>query len=316
MESPQPKGNPIVNIAIAALSAALALLALGTAAVASPCAPTLTAYPPPPDHTVTLTCTCGPPSGGLLDLSELTEVLDPDAPEPFPGTLQQRIGGVIGSWTYADTSNICFAAQHAGLIQDPDFGAEITVSVAEGCATYEGSVHNGITTHGGGPRELSFYFADVSDGACPGEPGYQPDRVRLGQFDGWIAVTYPRDGGDWGCLAYRRAIDAETGLWLYAYANHIRFAPNAAIAEDARVILAIDDFRFPMAVRDGYAFVPTSIDAVARRLGTGTELAVTVTPDDGSAATHLFPLAGLVDAYARMAAECGFDPPVIAAGTP
>ena len=292
------------------LAIAAGLLLIGTMGIAqaSPCAPTLTAYPPPPDYTATLTCTCGPPRGGILDLSELTESLNPDAPEPFEGTFQQQIGGVIGSWTYADTSNICFAAQHAGLIPDPDFGAEITVSVSAGCQTYEGSVHNRITTHDGGPRELSFYFSKVSDGTCPGENGHVPDRVQLGQFgDGWTAVTYPRDNGEWGCLAYERARDAETGLWLYAYPNHIRYAPNAEIDEESRVVMTIDDVDFPMALRNGYAYIPTSIGPVGRRLAGGTEMAVTVTPEDGPAATHHFSLAGLTDVYRRMAQECGFD---------
>lgn len=284
-------------------------------ATAEPCARSLNDYPPPPSDTATLTCTCGPPRGGLLlDLSDLTdELADPDAPRPYEGTLLQTIGGVAGSWTFAPGSNICIAARHAGLIPDPDFGAEIKLAVSPGCDVYEGSVRNGVESKSAGPARRSFHFPAVSGGGCPGSADYLPKRLVLGRFaETWTAVASPRNDGTWSCSVYSRAADsaAGDGLWLLAFDSHVRFDPAADIAAGTRVTIDVDGIVFPMALRNGYSFVPLSIAPVARALGAGAEVAITVLSNGGST-RHRFPLAGFADAYARIAEECGFDPKAV-----
>lgn len=301
--------------------AAGAFAAWAPPAAADPCGRTLNDYPPPSSETAALTCTCGPPRDGLLlDLSELTnELADPNAPQPYAGTLLQTVGGVAGSWTFAPGSNICIAARHAGLIVDPEIGAEIRLAVSAGCDAYEGSVRNGVESQAAGPAVRSFYFPAVSDGGCPGSPGYLPDRLVLGRFaETWTAVTSPRDDGTWSCSVYSRAADSdgEDGLWLLVFDNHVRFDPAADIAEGTRVTVAVDGVLFPMALRNGYAYVPLSIAPVARALGTGAEVAITVDSSEGPSPTHRFPLQGFADAYARIAEECGLDPSAVLGGEP
>lgn len=290
-------------------------------AAAEPCARTLNDYPPPPSETATLTCTCGPPLGGfLLDLSDLTdELADPNAPRPFEGTLLQTIGGVAGSWTFAPGSNICIAARHAGLIADPDFGAEIRLAVSPGCDAYEGSLRNGVESKSAGPAKRSFHFPAVSGGGCPGSADYLPKRLILGRFaETWTAVASSRADGTWSCSVYSRAADsdAEDGLWLLAFDNHVRFDPAEDIAAGTRVTVAVDGISFPMALRNGYSFVPLSIAPVARAFGIGAEVAITVKSGEAPSPTHRFPLQGFSDAYARIAEECGFDASAVLGGRP
>jgi hypothetical protein len=296
-------------------------LAWASPAAAEPCARSLNDYPPPPTETATLTCTCGLPRGGLLlDLSDLTdELTDPNAPRPYEGTLLQTIGGVAGSWTFASGSNICIAARHAGLIADPDFGAEIRLAVSPGCDAYEGSLRNGVESRAAGPARRSFHFPAVSGGGCPGSADYLPKRLVLGRFaETWTAVTSSRADGTWSCSVYSRAADSDAadGLWLLAFDNHVRFDPAEDIAAGTRVTVAVDGISFPMALRNGYSFVPLSIAPVARALGTGAEVAITVKSSQGPSPTHRFPLQGFTDAYARIAEECGFDASAVLGGRP
>lgn len=300
------------------LLAAMAMAGLAAAAppaAAEPCARTLNDYPPPPGATATLICTCGPPLGGfVLDLSDLTdELAGPDAPKPYPGTLLQTIGGVAGSWTFTPGSNICIAARHAGLIADPEIGAEVRLAVSAGCDAYEGSVRNGVASKAAGPAGRSFHFPAVSGGGCPGDPGYLPERLVLGRFDSWSAVASSRSDGTWSCSVYSRAAGsaAKDGLWLLVFKDHLRFDPAVDIAAAARVTVAVDGILFPMALRNGHAFVPLSIAPVARALGTATEVAIAVRSGDAPPPTHRFPLRGFADAYARIAEECGFDPSAV-----
>lgn len=299
-----------LTLAVASMAAMLSF----ASAQAAPCEWTLESYPLPPSNDVKLDCTCGPPSGGmLLDLSELMdELADPDEPEPYPGTLLQTIGGVAGTWTYSMGSNICMAAQHAGLIADPDFGAEVRIAPAPGCDSYEGSTRNGINSQNSGSSARSFYFPEVSDGACPGEDGYLPERIVLGRFaDTWTAAQRPRSDGTWRCSAYSRAAgsDPDERHWLHMLHDHLRYVPGTDIPDDARVTITIGDVRWPMAVRDGQAFIPTSIAIVARALATGSSLTLTVERGDDSEPESLdYPLTGLTDAYVSMAEACGFDP--------
>ena len=306
------------------LLAAMAMAGLAASAspaAAEPCARTLNDYPPPPGETATLTCTCGPPRGGfVLDLSDLTdELADPDAPKPYPGTLLQTIGGVAGSWTFAPGSNICIAARHAGLIADPEIGAEIRLAVSAGCNAYEGSVRNGVASKAAGPAGRSFHFPAVSDGGCPGSPGYLPDRLVLGRFaETWTAVASPRSDGTWSCSVYSRAAGsaADDGLWLLVFDDQLRFDPAADIAAGTRVTVAVDGILFPMALRNGHAYVPLSIGPVARALGTGAEVAIAVRSSEGASRSHRYPLGGFADAYARIAEECGFDPSAVLGARP
>jgi hypothetical protein len=81
------------------------------------------------------------------------------------------------------------------------------------------------------------------------------------------------------------------------------------------VTVAVDGISFPMALRNGYSFVPLSIAPVARALGTGAEVAITV-DSGGDPTKHRFPLTGFADAYARIAEECGFDASAVLGGRP
>ena len=155
-----------------------------------------------------------------------------------------------------------------------------------------------------------FYFPDVNDGACPGEDGHLPERIDLGRFAvTWTEVCRPREDGSWFCITYSRAIgsDPEDGLWLRVHDNHLRFSPGEPIPDDARAILEIDQNRFPMAIGDGDAFIPTSLGPVACALGSATGLTITVKSDSGVSQSHPFSLAGFVDAYAGTSAACGFN---------
>lgn len=133
-----------------------------------PCLPRYADYG---DPAVTVTCTCGPPQGLTLGLGELTEELGVE-PSKFAGTLEQTIGALYGTWTYAAASNVCKAAMHAGLFETMDVGGRVTVSGAKGCDSYEASWQNDWQSRGGGAATGSFYFPELSLGGCPDEDGY------------------------------------------------------------------------------------------------------------------------------------------------
>lgn len=140
----------------------------GPAWALEPCPPKFFAFG---DAAAKVTCTCGPPRGLTLGLDELTEELG--APKPdYYGTLEQTIGGIYGTWTYTDESNVCKAAAHAGLYIDPDKGAKITVQGAPGCPSYEGSRQNGWLSYAAGASARSYFFPTLTQGRCPGEDGY------------------------------------------------------------------------------------------------------------------------------------------------
>ncbi len=82
-------------------------------------------------------------------------------------------GSVWGIGPYTADSNICAAAQHAGVIGLE--GGSVTAYNSEGLAAYQGSQANGITTREWGSYPLSFVFADTiaECGRYPvGEPSY------------------------------------------------------------------------------------------------------------------------------------------------
>jgi hypothetical protein len=63
-------------------------------------------------------------------------------------------GSVWGSGPYTGDSDICSAAQHAGVIGES--GGVFKVTNAPGCDSYTGSTANGVTTSGYGSYGSSF----------------------------------------------------------------------------------------------------------------------------------------------------------------
>ena len=74
------------------------------------------------------------------------------------------LGSVWGTRTYTDDSSVCSAAVHAGLITVAK-GGKVTMTVAEGRQTYEGTEANGVTSSDYGAYAGSFTFPeDQPDG--------------------------------------------------------------------------------------------------------------------------------------------------------
>lgn len=71
---------------------------------------------------------------------------------------------VWGAGTYTQDSSLCGAAVHAGVI--PASGGAIKVKAAPGCAKYEGTSQNGITTQSWGAFAGSFYFPSAGEAHC------------------------------------------------------------------------------------------------------------------------------------------------------
>jgi hypothetical protein len=152
-------------------AALVVFLLAGRAAPAGavePCLPLFTGYG---DPAATVTCTCGPPRGLTLGLGELLGELGVEAPK-YAGTLEQTIGPLYGTWTYAARSNVCKAAMHAGLFETMDVGGEITLRGSKGCASYEASWQGGWQSFDSGEAGGSFHFPELTLGGCPDEDGY------------------------------------------------------------------------------------------------------------------------------------------------
>jgi hypothetical protein len=66
-------------------------------------------------------------------------------------------GSVWGTDTYTDDSSICTAAVHAGLITVAD-GGNVTIEIAPGASSYQGTTANGITSQSYGAYQGSFTF--------------------------------------------------------------------------------------------------------------------------------------------------------------
>ncbi len=78
---------------------------------------------------------------------------------------EEHIGGAVwGSELYTEDSSPCAAAVHAGVIKKA--GGDITMKHTKGCDVYTGSTKNGVTSHGWGKFDGSFYFPDKGDGKC------------------------------------------------------------------------------------------------------------------------------------------------------
>jgi len=73
-------------------------------------------------------------------------------------------GSVYGSGIYTTDSSICAAAQNAGAV--PATGGVVKLKKAPGCAKYEASTKNGVTTSSWASYHDSFYFVGFGDGAC------------------------------------------------------------------------------------------------------------------------------------------------------
>ncbi|MDU8929192.1 LCCL domain-containing protein [Alisedimentitalea sp. MJ-SS2] len=69
---------------------------------------------------------------------------------------EKRSGSVWGSSPYTTDSDICTAAQHAGLIGVE--GGTVTVLALDGLGAYAGSEHNGVTTADWGEYGQSYVF--------------------------------------------------------------------------------------------------------------------------------------------------------------
>lgn len=68
-----------------------------------------------------------------------------------------RAGPVTGTDAYGETSSVCTAAVHAGLITLAD-GGRVTVEVRPGREAFSGSRRNGITSASWGRNTNSFVF--------------------------------------------------------------------------------------------------------------------------------------------------------------
>jgi hypothetical protein len=66
-------------------------------------------------------------------------------------------GSVYGTDTYMDSSPVCTAAVHAGVIT-PDKGGDVTVEIRPGLKSYQGSDRNGVKTQSWGPWAGSYIF--------------------------------------------------------------------------------------------------------------------------------------------------------------
>lgn len=67
-------------------------------------------------------------------------------------------GAVYGSGRYTDDSKLCTAAVHAGVL-DAAQGGNITFFLGEGCASFEGTVANGVSSIAWASYPRSFGFA-------------------------------------------------------------------------------------------------------------------------------------------------------------
>ena len=72
---------------------------------------------------------------------------------------------VYGTGVYSDNSSICGAATHAGAI-DATNGGVVTIAIAPGASSYQGSTQNGVTSLGLGAFAGSF---SIETGNVPGQ---------------------------------------------------------------------------------------------------------------------------------------------------
>ncbi len=74
-------------------------------------------------------------------------------------------GSVWGSQLYTTDSDLCRAAQHAGLLSS--LRSWVDIQPASGCAFYTGSKANGVQTSSWGPYQSSFFFPKKGRPSCP-----------------------------------------------------------------------------------------------------------------------------------------------------
>lgn len=83
--------------------------------------------------------------------------LGPDKSTVCGCTAGPHTGSVWGSDPYTDDSDICTAAQHAGVL--PEGGGQVTVRRIGGFPSYEGSMRNGVESRDFGEWGGSFTFS-------------------------------------------------------------------------------------------------------------------------------------------------------------
>jgi hypothetical protein len=96
------------------------------------------------------------------ELCPRTLLVNPNLPMPFTcacsaEATRNGAGMVLGTDVYADLSDLCRAALHAGAVAAD--GGPVTVLHAEGRPIYAGSVRNGVTSNDFGNRDRSITFA-------------------------------------------------------------------------------------------------------------------------------------------------------------
>jgi hypothetical protein len=72
-----------------------------------------------------------------------------------PPADESRLDTIWGNGIYTDDSSVCTAAVHAGVITVED-GGEVTIEIAPGEESYEGTEQNGVESNPYGPWGGSF----------------------------------------------------------------------------------------------------------------------------------------------------------------
>lgn len=107
-------------------------------------------------------------------------------------------GYVWGTGTYTDSSRICPAAIHAGVLPAGKAGL-VTIVMGAGVSAFQGSMHNGVTTLSYGSWNSTYTFSDTS------EPG---------QIDWYTTALYvPADFRDPVDVVCPPGGKLETGIW-------------------------------------------------------------------------------------------------------
>jgi hypothetical protein len=120
-------------------------------------------------------------------------------------------GTVIGTDTYDDTSSVCTAAVHVGLIT-VGAGGTVTIQIGPDAGSYTGSTRNGVTSDPGGADLGSFTVVSAVQNQPPvtqGGSGWVGANSTATQFAQWIGAEYtytcPKGGpksAAWGNAIY------------------------------------------------------------------------------------------------------------------
>ena len=120
-------------------------------------------------------------------------------------------GTVIGTDTYDDTSSVCTAAVHVGLIT-VGTGGTVTIQIGPDAGAYTGSTRNSVTSLDGGADLGSFTVVSAVQNQPPvtqGGSGWVGPTSTATQFAQWIGAEYTFDcpgggpvGVAWGNAVY------------------------------------------------------------------------------------------------------------------